>query len=206
MSCFVHTNPIALSPLILCSFLDNDQNVALCVNEQPNFLNFDHCKLSFEDNVCVKEYTSSSNSATDVQMVIKFDEQTLAKLHDATSASSDGVDLTRFLYAVDKLVWDDSVNADTTMLPCTPFRQPVSRWLYRSDLDASNCTNSLQDQTVAALTHALESSNDDNELLRDIYLWNDLPEDGCHEDDFEKVGMLIMTTDGCFENKHPDYL
>ena len=203
--CFLFHLPVP-SSLLNVALLDNDQNVALCVNEQPNFLNFDHCKLSFEDNVCVKEYATSAKSATDVQMVIKFDDQTLMQLHDVTSVSSDGIDRTSYLYAVDKLMWDESVNVNTTTLPCTPYKQPVSRWLPRPDLDATNCINSLQAQTVAALVHALESSNDDNEFLRDIYLWNDLLEDGCHEDDFEKVGMLIMTSDGCFENVHPDYL
>jgi hypothetical protein len=42
--------------------------------------------------------------------------------------------------------------------------------------------------------------------MRDIYLWNDLPEDGCDEVDYDKYGMLVMTKDGCFENMHPDYM
>ena len=83
---------------------------------------------------------------------------------------------------------------------------PTSRWIPRSDLNEAQCTNELQNKTVTAFKNALENSNDDNELLRDIFLWSDRPEDGCHEDDLEAFGFLIMTSEGCFENVHPNYL
>ena len=98
------------------------------------------------------------------------------------------------------------MNVNTTILPCSPNQQPVSRWKIRLDLDEGLCTNNLQSKTVSVFKRALETSNDNNMHLRDIYLWNDLPEDGCHEDDYMARGMKIMTTDGCFENVHPDYL
>lgn len=47
-------------------YIYNDQNVALCSNEQPNFINQDRCVLSYEENVCVKEYSDSSNTLNDV--------------------------------------------------------------------------------------------------------------------------------------------
>ena len=118
------------------------------------------------------------------------------------------------------LVWDGVPDINSTVaLPCMARKQPVSRWKLRSgkmspasrwklrgDLDEAQCTNDLHDMTVTAFKLALEASNDDNELLRDIFLWNDRPEDGCHEDDYEAFGFLIMTSDGCFENVHPNYL
>lgn len=136
-------------------------------------------------------------------MVITFDHEGLSKIHNATLVSSDGMDRSRFLYAVDNVAWDGSVDAKP---PCVP-ENPVSRWKPRPDLNASSCTSELQNETVAALVHALETSNDDNSFLRDIYLWNDYAEDGCHEDDMMARGMLIMTKEGgCWENVHPEYL
>ena len=187
---------------------DNDQNVALCTNEQPNFINLEHCKVSFESDVCVKEYIDPSDTLTDVQMVINFSRDSMAKLHNATLVNStDGIDRSRYLYAVDGLLWDETVSSDMTTFPCTPNKQPVSRWRPKSDLDAVQCTtNNLHTQTEMAFVHALETSNDDNAHVRDIYLWNDRPEDGCHEDDYEAAGMLVMTSEGCWENVYADHL
>jgi hypothetical protein len=53
----------------------------------------------------------------------------------------------------------------------------------------------------------LENSNDENQYIRDIFLWNILDEDGCDEIDRDQYGMLIMTEkEGCWENVHPDLL
>ncbi|KAL7554934.1 hypothetical protein ACHAWF_018496 [Thalassiosira exigua] len=190
-------------------YIFNDQNIALCSNEQPNFINQDHCVVSYEENVCVKEYLDSSNTLVDVQLVIKFDDGTLANMHNATLVNyneTTGVDNRRYFYAVSNLRWDDSVvNGNITVLPCVP-ENPVSRWKPRPDLDNSNCVNDLTDRSTAAFVHALESSNDENPYLRDIYLWNDLDEDGCDEVDYDKYGMLVMTNEGCWENMHPDYM
>jgi hypothetical protein len=83
---------------------------------------------------------------------------------------------------------------------------PRSRWIPRDDLDASTCTNSLQASSTAALANALETSNDQNLLLRDIYLWNSVAEDGCDPADELDYGMLVMTSEGCWENVHPDHM
>lgn len=182
-------------------FIINDQNIALCSNEQPNFLNHDHCVLTYDENVCVKEYVETTNTLVDVQLVVTFDDSTLANLHNATQA-------TRYLYAVDNLRWDDSILTGnyTVLTPCAPGVNPVSRWLPRPDLDASTCTNSLGAQSNLVLKNALEQSNDANPYLRDIYLWNDLEADGCDAADYGAFGMLIMTAEGCWENQHPDYM
>ena len=47
-------------------YVFNDQNVALCINEQPNYINFEHCKVSYEKDVCVKP--SDPKTFTDVQV------------------------------------------------------------------------------------------------------------------------------------------
>lgn len=159
-------------------FVFNDHNVALCSNEQPNFLNQDHCVLSYEENVCVKEYLDSTNTLVDVQLVVVFDAETLANFHNATRASylETGIDNSRYIYAVDNLRWDDSViNHNDTVLPCVP-ENPVSRWMPRPDLNESECTNTMTNKSNAAWAHALETSNDENPYLRDVYLWNDKAE------------------------------
>ena len=202
-------------------YVFNDHNIALCNNEQPNFLNRESCVITYDENACVKEYDQATNTFVDVQLVITFDEDTLAKLHNATKASyreaSPGFsakDNTRYIYAVKNLYYDDSI-ADGTLngtlidLPC--FRigrvgNPTSRWIPRSDLNETTCTSSLQDETVAALKHILETSNDENPYIRDVVLWNAAEEDACHEDDTFSFGMLIMTSEGCWENVHPDYM
>jgi len=186
----------------------NDQNVALCSNEQPNFLNHDHCVISYEENVCVTEYLETTNTLVDVQLVVTFNDETLAKFHNATRASflETGVDNSRYLYAVSNLRWDESIlDGSITALPCA-LENPVSRWKPRSDLDTSECTNTLTQKSNNVFKHALESSNDENLYLRDVYLWNDLEEDGCDEMDYDAYGMLVMTTEGCWENTHPDYM
>ena len=189
-------------------YVFNDQNIALCMNEQPNFINRDHCVLSYEESVCVKR----SNTFIDVQLVITFDSDTLAAMHNATLASyteADPVDHSRYIYAVTNLRYDDSI-ADGTIpgtkidLPC--YRKngnPTSRWIPRPDLDASTCINNLQNDTIAVLRHALETSNDENPYIRDIVLWNQIDGDACNEVDLLEYGMLIMTSEGCMENKHP---
>ena len=133
----------------------------------------------------------------------EFDDETLAKLHNATAM--DGIDKAHYIYAVDGLRWDASVLEMNVARPCGP-ENPVSRWKPRPDLDAAACTNTLQEKSQAVLAHALETSNDDNPHLRDIYLWNDLPEDGCHEDDALAYGMLFMADGRCWENIPPDYM
>ena len=192
-------------------YVFNDHNIALCSNEQPNFLNQDSCVLSYEENVCVKEYLDTTNTLVDVQLVMTFDADTLANLHQATRASYvasnfTGTDNSRYLYAVDNLRWDDSVlNGNITVLPCVP-ENPVSRWKPRPDLNVSQCTNTLTERSNAAFVHALETSNDENPFLRDIYLWNDKAEDGCDPIDYDQYGMLVFTEEGCWENMHPDYM
>ena len=185
-------------------FMINDRNEALCLNEQPNFVNRDHCVISYEENVCVKEYVDSKNTLVDVQLVVTFNDETLANIHNATRAS--GIDSSRYLYAVSNLRWDESVlNRITTVLPCAP-KNPASRWKPRPDLEASECTNTLTEKSNTAFKHALETSNDENPYLRDVYLWNDLEEDGCDEVDYDAYGMFVMTVEGCWENMHPDYM
>lgn len=119
----------------------------------------------------------------DVQMVLTFDDATLANFYTATLSgyNETGIDNSKYLYAVDNLRWDESVvNGNITVLPCVP-ENPVSRWKPRPDLNASDCTNTMTTRSNDAFVHALETSNDENPYLRDIYLWNDLDEDGCDE-------------------------
>lgn len=112
----------------------------------------------------------------------------------------------RYLYAVDNLRWDDTVIwRNVTILPCVP-ENPVSRWKLRPDLNATECTNTLTIRSNLAFVHALETSNDENPYLRDIYLWNDLEKDGCDVEDYDQYGMFVMTSEGCWENMHPDYM
>ena len=200
-------------------YVFNDHNIALCNNEQPNFVNRDSCVLTYDENACVKEYEHSTNTFIDVQLVITFDEDTMAKMHNATlssyreaTATRPERDNRRYIYAVKNLRFDDSIvdgtlNGSKIELPC--YREggnPTSRWIPRPDLDNSTCVNSLQENTVAVLKHSLEISNDENPYIRDIVLWNAAEEDACNEEDLFEFGMLIMTTEGCWENVHPDHM
>ena len=193
-------------------YVFNDHNVALCVNEQPNFINFENCVLSYEENVCVKEYYVAN---VDVQLVITFDDDTMAALHNITLASyreaDDTANLTvldnsHYIYAVSGLRYDDSnTDGNTTILPCMADN-PTSRWRPREDINATECTNTLHSDTVRVFKQALETSNDENPYFRDTYLWNDIAEDGCNAVDIMSYGMLIMTDEGCWENVHPDFM
>ena len=186
----------------------------MCINEQPDFLNFDHCKLSYEENTCVKEYKGGAG-VVDVNLVITFNDETLAQLHNVTRASiaeanetagTPAVDNSRYIYVVDGLRYDAS-NTDGTVdiLPCMGDN-PTSRWRPRSDISSGECINTLQSDTVAVFRRHLETSNDENPFLRDLYLWNDVEGDGCNELDEMAYGMLIWTNEGCFENVHPDFM
>ena len=190
-------------------YVFNEDNIVLCSNEQPNFLNEESCVLSYEENVCVKEYKTTTGTFKDTQLVITFDDTTLAGLYNTSRASyneATGVDNTKYIYAVDNLRWDDSILNSNVTLPCS-HGNPVSRWVPRPDLSASSCFSSLTTRSEAAFVHALENSNDENPYLRDIYLWNDLDEDGCDPVDYDQYSMLIMTEkEGCWENVHPDYM
>jgi hypothetical protein len=142
-------------------------------------------------------------------------------MHSATLASyreADPVagitarDNSRYIYAVTNLRFDDSITdgtAEGTLIDLPCYRHhgnPTSRWIPRPDLDAANCTNSLHEETVAVLRHTLETSNDENPYIRDIVLWNQIEGDACNEADLFEHGMLIMTSEGCWENVHPDYM
>ena len=199
----------------------NDKNIALCSNEEPNFLNQNFCRLSFEPNACI----SKSQTFVDARLVLTLDGITLAALHNATLGGAQNViadfnvtaNVTaddnstevkdaRYIYAVSNLRYDDS-NTDGVVLtlPCMSG-SPMSRWILRKDLVDANCTNSLHQDSVKALKFALETSNDENPYLRDIVLWNSVDLDGCDAADLMSYGMLIMTDEGCWENVHPDYM
>ena len=84
----------------------NDHNIALCANEESNFINRESCVLSYEENACVKEsikaVKSFDDNFVDVLAVIIFDDATLAGLHNASLVSSNsttGVDRSRYIYA-----------------------------------------------------------------------------------------------------------
>lgn len=51
---------VAKNPYTESYTVFNEDNIVLCSNEQPNFLNEDNCVLSYEENVCVKEYVTST--------------------------------------------------------------------------------------------------------------------------------------------------
>lgn len=181
-------------------FVYNDKNIALCSNGEPNFLNFDNCKLSYEENACV----SDRNSFVDVSLTITFDGDSLAKVKSASNRS---------IYAVSNLRYDGTNTGGTAtdapkaylQLPCMD-RHPRSRWIPRTDLDASSCSNTLQAKSNAALRRALEISNDDNPFLRDVILWNNRDEEKCATEDLLAFGMLVMTSEGCWENVHPNHM
>lgn len=141
---------VAKNPYTESYTVFNEDNIVLCSNEQPNFLNEDNCVLSYEENVCVKEYVTSTGTNKDTQLVITFDDATLAKLHN-TSLASNTTETARYIYAVDNLLWDDSIlGSNITKLPCAPGN-PVSRWVPHPDLSAADCTNSLASKSKAAL-------------------------------------------------------
>ena len=187
-------------------FIINHKNNMLCANEQPNFVNFDHCVVSYEENVCVKEYVDTKDTWMDIALMLTFDDETLANFHNATAVN--GIEKSRYIYAIDNLRWDESILGPnrTVVLPCDEGRNPVSRWKPRTDLDATSCTNALTSKSNAVFARALETSNDSNEHLRDIYLWNENSEDGCDAGDSNAYGMLVMTDEGCWENVHPDFM
>ena len=190
-------------------YVFNDKNIALCANEQPNFLNQDFCKLSYESNTCTKQDGKDGGTygslMLDVQLVIMFDAETLAAMHNATRTTSSDVE-PHYIYAVSGLRYDDT-NTDGIIidLPCSPGN-PTSRWIPRIGLTKEACTNTLQKDSVNTLQFALESSNDENAFVRDIVLWNSIEGDGCDPIDETAYGMMIMTSEGCFENVHPDHM
>lgn len=149
------------------------------------------------------------------QLTLTFDNDTLAALHNATLASYQvanstanisAVNSERFVFAVSNLRYDSSNTNGSYPLPCLEGN-PRSRWIPRADLDESSCTNSLEASSSMALANAIQSSNDQNPYLRDIYLWNSIGDDGCDAVDFMEYGMLVMTKDeGCWENVHPDHM
>ena len=190
-------------------FVFNDKNIALCVNEQPNFLNQEYCKLSYEPNTCAKQDGKDGGKygglMLDVQLVITFDDKTLAAMHNATSqenSTSIGKIDPRNVYAVSDLINNDvDTNGIMIVLPCSPGN-PMSRWAPRGDLTNETCTNAntLQEDTVNALQFALESTDSEHEFLKDIILWNSTGEDGCNPIDENEYGMVILTSEGCWEN------
>eukprot|EP00804_Cyclotella_cryptica_P005395 CCRYP_017085-RA/>CCRYP_017085-RA protein AED:0.06 eAED:0.06 QI:162/1/1/1/1/0.96/28/3961/2317 len=201
-------------------FVSNDQNIVLCANEHPNFLNRDHCVLSYEPTACVVERPNYLNemqrhTLVNAQLTLTFDNDTLAALHNATlvsyqeansTANISAVNSERFVYAVSNLRYDESNTNGSYPLPCLEGN-PRSRWIPRADLDESSCTNTLQASSTQALANAIHSSNDQNPYLRDIYLWNNIEGDGCDAADLMEYGMLVMTSDeGCWENVHPEHM
>ena len=112
-------------------YVFHETNRALCVNEQPNLINRDTCKLSYEANACAK----TANALNDVSMVITLDDATLVTMYDATNtAHEDGTVDPHYICAVSNLQYDGS-NTDGIViaLPCSPGN-PTLRWIPRTVL------------------------------------------------------------------------
>jgi hypothetical protein len=50
----------------------NDQNIVLCANEHPNFLNRDSCVLSYDENTCVVEKPNYVNELQRVSSTLSY--------------------------------------------------------------------------------------------------------------------------------------
>jgi hypothetical protein len=152
-------------------------------------------------------FSYQSNLSIDDSNSLDLKQSATASSYQEANATANitAVDNRRYIYAVSNLRFDETNTNGSYPLPCLEG-SPRSRWIPRDDLDASTCTNSLQASSVAALATALETSNDQNLHLRDIYLWNSVAEDGCDPADYMEYGMLVMTSEGCWENVHYDYM
>eukprot|EP00956_Cyclotella_meneghiniana_P031482 scaffold82766_cov24-Cyclotella_meneghiniana.AAC.1 len=91
----------------------NDENIVLCANEYPNFVNRE-CVCCCSDTSYIDEKQRHSN--VNVRLTLTFDNETLAALHDATASSYQvanetanitAVNNKRYVYAVSNLRYDE---------------------------------------------------------------------------------------------------
>ena len=165
-----------------------DESIVLCAAAYPNFINVDNCKLSDDADACYR--TSAQDDIEDVKVVVTLDSSTLNTLNQLLPRSISVIEDSTF----------DNIN---DQLPCSGVDNPRSRWIL-TDRSEGSCVSSIHPETKMALSEALANSNDLNEEVRDIHIFDgDLLQ--CHPNDVSTYGMSIYVEGQCWENVQPDY-
>jgi hypothetical protein len=158
-----------------------------CSNPHLNFLNEDHCRLSYEPDAC------SPRDPPDAWF--DLDEETFEKIYQATGEGGEG---TSYVYAVTGLrQGQNEVPYDP---PCTPGQ--TSRWVPAEDC-APN-TSQIHSTTNTVLSSLLTLANSNNMFMRDIAF----PAVGvaCDPSDANKFDFTINVDGSCWLNVHRDHL
>ena len=175
------------------SSLSGNEQAIYCSNGPPNVFNEEHCKLSTDPNACVRVWADDE----DPVVVEKLTPLAL----DRSNFHGD-----RSLFQIQGLEF----TADTE-LPCG--EGAVSRWVAqdgvstRSDCDALS-TETVETETYTAFVDLLYYSVSNNDMLRDVTMYEKFVGSGCHANDVSKYGFSIFDTSSstCFLNVHPEDL
>jgi hypothetical protein len=160
---------------------------AVCSNPHLNFLNEDHCKLSYEADAC------SPRDPPDA--FFDLDGDSFEKIYQATGEGGEG---TSYVYAVTGLRQGRfQVPYDP---PCTPGQ--TSRWVPAEDCTPNS--SQIHSTTNTVLSNLLSLANSDNMFMRDIAF----PAVGvsCDPSDVNKYDFTINVDGACWLNVHQDHL
>lgn len=89
----------------------NDQNIVLCANEHPNFLNRDSCVLSYDENACVVEKPTYLNEAQRVSCFFATLNAVLSNVCTRSNLISTSVMKRTFVNVQDAITFDSDTLA-----------------------------------------------------------------------------------------------
>ena len=142
------------------SQISGDEQAIFCMNGKPNVFNEAHCKLSTEENACMREGTDNEDTVAVVTLNADTMHAIKGHLYIGGELQGNGVPA-----VITGLTFGDSIP------PCT--MESVSRWIVVDDTVADNetCYNglSIEPKTKDAFEHLLNyavSNNDGG--IRDV--------------------------------------
>lgn len=173
------------------SFLSGNEQAIYCSNGPPNIFNEDQCTLSTDPNACVRMNADDE----DTVVVVKLSPLSLGKINGYANTT---------VFQINGLEFTTG-----TELPCSDGG--VSRWVVqdgvstRADCDALSA-DTVETETYSAFTDLLYYSVSNNDMLRDVTMYEKFQGSGCHANDANKVGFSIFdyASNTCFLNTHPE--
>ena len=191
-----------------------------CSNTPPTFVNENNCRLSYNENACLRR----DRDWEDIVVTVPLNNRTISELFDLTG---------KHVYAIEGLVFDDSntqkfgltplvytpcarnslsvyQEVDASYVDLVGSRGTIkradtrSRWI-KDDSACNGPTTGVENSTASLFARLLSVSTGANPVLRDVTIYANMEQ--CDLADENKFGFAVRDTEGnCWRNVHPDFL
>jgi hypothetical protein len=172
------------------SLLSGNEQAIFCSNGPPNVFNEEFCTLSTDPNACVRHAADDE----DTVVVTKLLPLALKKINEYANTT---------MFQIRGLQYTDD-----TELPCDVGAN--SRWLKKEGISTkAECDAlgpSVATATYSAFSDLLYYSVADNEVLRDVTMYQKFAGSGCDSADADQKGFAVFESSSstCFQNVHPE--